>query len=62
LSEREIIEFDGELVTFNVMLDEKAVKELRNTWLNRVKGVQPPLIETFKHGLHVTIPWVLKDE
>lgn len=62
MSEREVLEFDGRLVTVNIVLDDASCEELRDIWVNRVKGIQQPLIETYKNGLHVTIPWVMKDE
>ena len=62
MSERELIEFNGELVTVNIFLEKKSVDELKTLWTTRVDGCQPPLIETHKNGLHLFIPWVLKDE
>lgn len=62
MSDGEILEFDGELIMINIVLDKASLDEIRDTWRNRVRLVQPPLVETYKSGMHVTIPWVLKDE
>ena len=59
MSDRELIEFNGNRVSINMVLDEDTVKMLRRDWGN-VKGIQPPLTETYKNALVIIIPWMLK--
>jgi len=61
LSERQLIEFGEETITVNVVLDKEQVDEIRIIW-GAVDGIQAPLIETFKNGLHLFIPWILKEK
>jgi len=62
LSEREILEIKEGLIVINIVLDDAATADLQDIWRNKVEGIQSPLVETYKNGMHVTIPWVLKDE
>lgn len=55
-----LLEFYGNYLSINIILDDASIKELRDVWENRVSGCQSPLVEGTKNGLHIHIPWVLK--
>ncbi len=61
MSDRELIEFTDNMITVNVVLDEEQIAALKADW-SQVTGIQPPLVGTYKNGLSVFIPWILKEE
>ena len=61
MKDKKLLEFDGNMVSVNMVLDEDTVKVLRRNWGN-VKGIQAPLVGTYKNGFSVFIPWILRDD
>lgn len=61
LGDRELIEFDGDVVVISMVLDQSEVDVLRDVWFNKVSSCQPPLIDIYKNGFHLHIPWILKE-
>jgi len=56
-----LLGFTKDYLSINIILEEEAIKELRDVWENRVEGCQAPLVEGSKKGLLIHIPWVLKE-
>lgn len=59
MSDREVIEFKGNMLTVNIVLDEEQIAILKKDW-GKVKGIQPPLVSSYKNGFSVFIPWILE--
>ena len=66
MSEVEFVEFTthpkGELVSITVFLEAEDMAKLKDTWFNKVKHCQAPLITDNKNGLHIHIPWILEGQ
>ena len=60
-NEHPLFEFGGDYVRVCVYLPKKNVKSLKREF-KRVTGVQPPLIESFKNGFSLFIPWVQEEK
>ena len=56
----ELIEFNGDRVSINVVLHKKEIEMLKDVWFNKVDSCQPPLIEAHKNGFNLHIPWIMK--
>ena len=56
-----LLGFTKDYLSINIILEEEAIKELRDVWENRVEGCQQPLVQGMRDGLHIHIPWILKE-
>jgi len=52
----ELFQFIDDKVVITVFLDPEEVTRISEEF-SRVTAINPPFIETFKNGLHLTIPW-----
>jgi len=66
MSDAEFIVFkkhkEGTLIQINILLDNEQGAEFSDLWFNKVESCQAPLIETFKNGFNLHLPWILKKE
>ena len=61
MNKKPLLGFTKEYLSVNVVLDERSLAELKDVWENRVESCQQPLVEGTKNGLHIHIPWILKE-
>ena len=61
MKKKPLLGFSKDYVSVNVVLDEDSIKELRDVWENRVESCQQPLVQGMRDGLHIHIPWILKE-
>ena len=61
MSDGELLEFKDNMVSINIALEPDAIATLKQDW-SKVKGIQPPLVGTYKNGLSVFIPWILEGQ
>ena len=60
MRKKPLLGFAKDYLSVNIVLDEKAIAELKDVWENCVEGCQSPLVEGSKKGLLIHIPWILK--
>lgn len=56
----ELLVFHEDYLSVNVFLDKLSLDELRSVWREKIEGCQAPLVDGRLDGLHVFIPWILK--
>lgn len=66
MSDVELVEFKKyekeTLVSINVAIPNEDAAMFMDWWYNKVEKCQAPLIETTKYGMHLHIPWILKED
>jgi len=61
MRKKPLLGFTKEYLSVNIVLDEKSLAELKDVWENRVESCQQPLVQGMRDGLHIHIPWILKE-